>query len=159
MQAKWTDEILDETFRSISRQRPELEADRLLRTRAMMCAAVPDCLVTNYQDLVDALTLPDPDDRHILAAAIRSGAQAIVTFNLRDFPEDALAPYAIEALHPDDFVLDCLDLAPGMVLAALQRQVQALRNPPRTLADLLDTLEGNGLPRSMARVRPLFDRR
>jgi predicted nucleic acid-binding protein len=91
VQAKWTDQILDEVFTSLANRRPDLDPDRLARTRALMCHAVRDCLVVDYEDLVPALELPDPDDRHVLAAAIRSGAPTIVTNNLRDFPPAALA--------------------------------------------------------------------
>jgi hypothetical protein len=69
-----------------------------------MDRAVPDCLVTGYEPLIEGLTLPDPNDRHILAAAIRCGAQIIVTLNLKDFPADVLDPYGVEAMHPDEFL-------------------------------------------------------
>jgi predicted nucleic acid-binding protein len=78
-QAKWSDEILDETFRSIKAKRPDLDAEKLDRTRALMCRAIRDCLVTRYQPLIATLELPDPEDRHVLAAAIKCGAQIIVT--------------------------------------------------------------------------------
>jgi predicted nucleic acid-binding protein len=80
VQAKWTDEILDEFVENLAEKRPELK-DRLKKTRELMKEAVRDCLVTGYQKLIDGLTLPDPDDRHVLAAAIRAGAQVIVTYN------------------------------------------------------------------------------
>jgi PIN domain len=70
-----------------------------------MNAHVRDCLVTGYEDLIPALDLPDPDDRHVLAAAIRGRADVIVTCNLADFQADQLAHYGIEARHPDDFLL------------------------------------------------------
>jgi hypothetical protein len=81
--------------------------------RDLLNAHVRDCLVTGYETLIDAVTLPDPDDRHVLAAAIRAGADLIVTFNLKDFPEKDLKPYGIEAQHPDDFLTFQLDLAPN----------------------------------------------
>ncbi len=92
VQAKWTDMILDECFENIAVQRPELPPERLRRTRELMIQAVRDCMVTGYEPLVEGLVLPDPDDRHVLAAAIRANAQAIVTANLKDFPKTALAP-------------------------------------------------------------------
>ena len=76
-----------------------------------MIEAVPDCLVTGYESLIDGLELPDEGDRHVLAAAIRSQAQAIVTFNLKDFPASILDSHDIEALHPDDFLLGLMDLS------------------------------------------------
>ena len=100
--ARWTDQIRDEWTRSLLRNRPELE-DTLPRTVELMNHAMPDSLVTGHERLIGGLSLPDPDDRHVLAAAIVSGAQLIITFNTRDFPEDELAPYGIEAVHPDTF--------------------------------------------------------
>jgi hypothetical protein len=84
------------------------------------------------------------------------GAQAIVTFNLDDFPDDKLAPYNVEAKHPDDFVLDAIDLAPGLVTSVVSDQAASLKNPPRTVGELLDTLRDQGLIRSVAKLRELF---
>lgn len=119
--------------------------------------SVPECLVTDYEETIDELDLPDPDDRHVLAAAIRSGATTIVTANLKDFPTPILAGLGIEAVHPDDFVSDLVGAAPGTVIRLLNEQVGALRSPPRQLAELLETLERNGLVRAMAAVRALVD--
>jgi hypothetical protein len=113
VRARWTDKILDECFRNIAENRPELRPEALARTRQLMIAAVADCMVTDYEPLIAGLRLPDPDDRHVLAAAIRCAAQVIVTTNLSDFPFESLRPYHIEAQHPDDFVLGLVDLAPG----------------------------------------------
>src|SRR5437773_233930 len=113
VRARWTERILDECFRNILANRPDLTERSLRRTRELMNQAVADCVVAGYEDLVAGLKLPDGDDRHVLAAAVRGGAQSIVTFNLRDFPKEALAPYGVEAVHPDDFVFDVIDLAPG----------------------------------------------
>ena len=121
-----------------------------------MNEAVPDCLVTGYDHLIDGLDLPDADDRHVLAAAIRTNAQAVVTFNLKDFPDHVLARYDMEAKHPDEFVLDSIDLAPAAVIKCVTDQGSALRQPPVTVPDLLDTLRRNGLIRSVARLRELF---
>jgi hypothetical protein len=74
LRARWTEQILDEMINSILRRRPDLDASRLARTRKLMCEAVPDCLVTGYEPLVDGLTLPDPDDRHVLCSPPRSAA-------------------------------------------------------------------------------------
>lgn len=156
VRARWSDAILDECFRSILKQRPDLKPEALDRTRELMKLAVPDCMVTGFEALIDGLTLPDPNDRHVLAAAIRGGAQAIITFNLRDFPADRLAPYNIEAQHPDDFVLHAIDLASGVVSKVISEQASALKNPPHTVGELLDTLRDQGLVRSVAKLRELF---
>lgn len=156
VRARWTERILDECFRNISEQRPDLKPNALTRTRKLMNEAVPDCLVEGFEDLIDGLQLPDSNDRHVLAAAIRTGAQAIVTFNLRDFPGGQLAPFGVEAIHPDDFVVDLIDLAPGVVTNVVAEQAAALRNPPRTIAEMLDTLRDQGLPQAVAKLRALF---
>ncbi len=118
--AKWTDAIHDEWTRNVLKDRPDLTPEQLQRTRDLMNAHVRDCLVTGYETLIDAITLPDPKDRHVLAAAIRAGADVIVTFNLKDFPENDLKPYGIEAQHPNDFLTFQLDLAPNIVCACSQ---------------------------------------
>lgn len=102
------------------------------------------------------MQLPDADDRHVLAAAVRAGAQAIITFNLSDFPAAELDKFGVEATHADDFVLDRLDLAPGAVSAVVAAQAAALKNPTRTVGELLETLQSNGLVRSVAKLRELF---
>jgi predicted nucleic acid-binding protein len=88
--AKWTNEIHEEWMRNLLENRPDLRREQLERTRNLMNAHVQDCLVTGYEELIPVLTLPDPKDRHMLAAAIRSGSNVIVTFNLKHFPENEL---------------------------------------------------------------------
>jgi predicted nucleic acid-binding protein len=156
VRARWSERILDECFRNIREQRQDVSAAALERTRRLMCEAVPDCLVTGYEHLEEGLDLPDPDDRHVLAAAIRAGAQAIVTFNLRDFPDHVLQRYDVETKHPDEFVLDSIDLAPGAVVQCVTDQAGALRNPVVLVPELLDTLRRLGLIQSVARLRELL---
>ena len=157
VRARWTDAIHDEWVRNVLKDNPAVSADRLARTRVLMDQAVRDCLVTGYEDLVESLTLPDPDDRHVLAAAVRGGAGVIVTFNLKDFPAGVLAGHGVEAVHPDDFLTSLIDAAPGPVCAAVKRQREGLRNPPKTAEELLATLEGQGLPQFVARLRPFAE--
>ncbi|MEG2914537.1 MAG: PIN domain-containing protein, partial [Pseudomonas sp.] len=102
-----------------------------------------------YEDLVTGLTLPDRDDRHVLAAAIRCGAGVIVTFNLKDFPDVLLAPFGIEAQHPDEFVENLFHLDPSAVVAAAQRQRQQLKNPVMDIESFLNLLQRQGLSRSV----------
>ncbi|MCA9590828.1 MAG: PIN domain-containing protein [Myxococcales bacterium] len=156
VRARWSAMILDECFANILEQRPDLSAAQLSRTRELMVRAVPDCMVEGFEDLIAGLSLPDADDRHVLAAAIRASAQTIVTFNLKDFPAEPLTPYEIEAQHPDDFLFDLLDLAPGAVLSAVNAQLAGLKNPPQTMSQLLDTLRSQGLAQSVARLRELL---
>ena len=157
VRARWTDTIHDEWLRNVLKDNPQLSAERLARTRTLMNEAVRDCLVTGYEDLIESLTLPDADDRHVLAAAIRAGAEVIVTYNLNDFPPESLSRFDIVALHPDDFLVGLLDLSPGVVCAAVKRQRESLRNPPKTIEELLTTLQSQGLTQAVARFRTFAD--
>lgn len=118
--AKWPADVHEEWISNLLQKRPDLTREKLERTRQLMDLHAVDALVTGYEDLIPGLQLPDPDDRHVLAAAIRGHAGVIVTMNLRDFPPDVLIPFGIDAQHPDEFVLHLLGLAPGAVVAAAQ---------------------------------------
>lgn len=154
--ARWTEQIHDEWSRNLLKARPGLK-DKLPRTIALMNKAVPDALVTGYESLIDTLSLPDPDDRHVLAAAIRAGAQLVVTFNLKDFPAEELAGYGIEAVHPDDFVVQQFDLHEGRILSAVKTHRASLRNPPKTVDEYLEILAANGLVVTVDRLRAFRD--
>jgi hypothetical protein len=150
----WTEAIHEEWMRSVLSVRPDLSRVQLERTKALMNKHVHDALVEGYQSLIPGLTLPDQDDRHVLAAAIHARAGVIVTFNLKDFPAAALAPYGIQAQHPDDFVSHLLDDAPDLVCVAVKKQREALKNPPKSVAEFLEALQRIGLPETAAKLRP-----
>ncbi|GAB3659851.1 hypothetical protein GCM10027589_21170 [Actinocorallia lasiicapitis] len=118
-----------------------------------MNSAIPGVLIDGYEALIEGLKLPDADDRHVLAAAIKAGAEVIVTSNLKDFPPDVLAPYGIEAKSPDDFVLDQLDLDESVVRDCLHQIAHSRTRPPKTFATILDALERAGLVESAAALR------
>jgi hypothetical protein len=107
--------------------------------------ALPDCLISGYEQLEAGLELPDADDRHVLAAAIHGGAQAIVTYNLADFPDSELNKHNVAAIHPDEFVLDLVDLDSQVVLASVQRILQRLKNPPLAMTEYIEVLRKNRL--------------
>jgi predicted nucleic acid-binding protein len=153
VRARWTEQILDEMFRNLKSDRSDLDPRKLERTRDLMNSAIPDVLVTGYQPLIDIVDLPDPDDRHVLAAAIRANAQLIVTENTKDFPECVLSSWSLEAQPADDFILDLIDLDRPTVYAQVQRMADAWQNPPGTLEDVLISLERTGLLRSVAALR------
>ncbi|MBS0417844.1 MAG: PIN domain-containing protein [Proteobacteria bacterium] len=154
LRAKWTDRIHAEWIKAVIRQRPELDRARLQHVAALMNSAVPDCLVTGFEPLEASLSaLPDPNDRHVLAAAIHCGAQEIVTFNLRDFPEAVLQPYGIRALHPDVFVEHLLDLNAEAVCEAIRKIRRRLAKPPHTAEEMLVKYESQGLAVSASILR------
>lgn len=151
----WSERILDEAQTAIGRIRPETDT---VKRFAAMRTAFEDAMVTGWEDLARGITLPDRDDRHVIAAAVRGGADTIVTANLADFPAATLAPLGLEAIHPDDFLLDQLDLSPMAVLTAIRKQASDSRRPPLTCHDLATLLGRAGTPRFAAEVHRLISR-
>lgn len=152
VQAKWTDRILDETLAAVQKSRPDIQPEKLSRLRQLMIDAVPDCLVRDHEPLIEGLRMRDPDDRHVLAAAIKAGAQVIVTAD-KDFTVGDLAPWNIEAKHPDEFVLDQIDINDRMVWGCVQQIAISRRERPETVEDVLAQLERSGLVQSVAALR------
>ncbi len=152
-QARWTDQILDECFRSIISDRPDLSEAALERTRRLMDQALPQALVEGYEDRIEKLDLPDPDDRHVLAAAIEAGTDLIVTSNLQDFPSAHLEEHDLRAVTPDDFVAMLTESDLDAVRTVIHQQVTALKDPPMTVEEFLDALTEVGLQRSVAALR------
>jgi hypothetical protein len=151
--AKWSDGVHEEWMTRLLANRPDLTREKLERTRMLMDTHAEDALVAGYEDLIEGLHLPDPGDRHVLAAAIRGRADVIVTRNVKDFPADALAPFGIDAQHPDEFIVHLLDLSPGLVIEAARRHRVSLKNPPKTPEQYLEMLEGEGLTETVTILR------
>jgi len=151
--ARWSYRIHEEWMRGVLRSRPEL-ADKLPRTRDMMNKAVPDRLVVGWEGMEGSFDLPDPGDRHVLAAAVVGRADVIVTFNLKHFPPAALAPYGVEAQHPDMFIRHVLNLDAEIALPIVRNLRVGLRAPTQTTEQYLGTLLRQGLPETVAFLRP-----
>lgn len=144
--ARWTVEIQDEWIRNLLEKRKDLDREKMLRTASLMNDAVEDALIQNYEYVIPTLALPDPDDRHVLAAAIVGHADAIVTFNLKDFPGEVVSQHSIEILHPDDFLIAQYDLDQIGILSIIKSCRMKLKNPPKSAEDYIATLEQQGLP-------------
>ncbi len=144
-------------MRNVQNDFADISRAKVERVRDLMNAHVNDCLITGYEPLIPSLTLPDPNDRHVLAAAIHCQANVIVTINLKDFPDDALQPYALKAQHPDAFIAQLFGIAPDVVCGAAQRQRDSLKNPPKSADEFLATLERQGLVQTVALLRPQSD--
>lgn len=142
----WSDRIIAEAEEALLEIHPDIDPDLVAKRFATMNATFEDACVPSWEDLEATLTLPDPDDRHVVATAMRGRADTIVTANVRDFPDDALAPMDIAVVDPDVFLLDQLDLAPRTVLEVLREQAAHARNPALTPADLLARLARAGVP-------------
>ena len=122
-----------------------------------MNAHVRDCLVEGYEAIIPQLTLPDANDRHVLAAAIHAGVSTIVTANLADFPATVLSKYGIEAQHPDDFVVHLIDISQPTVCAAAKQHRLSLKNPLKSVEEYLTALERQRLPKTVATLRQFGD--
>jgi predicted nucleic acid-binding protein len=151
--AKWSEGVHEEWMTRLLANRPDLSREKLERTRMLMDKHAEDALVTGYENLIEGLHLPDPDDRHVLAAAIRGRADVIVTANVKDFPADVLTPFEIETQHPDEFIRHLLDLAPGVVIKAAEDHRESLLNPSKTVTQYLEMLEKEGLTEAVAVLR------
>lgn len=154
---RWSEIIHDEWMRNVLKDRSDLTLDQLQRTRETMDRHFPDAVVVGFEPLIDGLTLPDADDRHVLAAAIRGRADVIVTQNLKDFPQEELDPYEIEAQHPDDFAFSLFDLYPGAVLGAVRDHRAALKRQPRSSEEHIETYEGMGMTKFASAIQDYSD--
>lgn len=131
-QLYWSDEILDETTRNLVGT-GTITSEQANRLRGAMTGAFPESMVTGYEPLIDAMP-NHAKDRHVAAAAVKAGAQVIVTSNLKDF---TTLPDGIEAQSPDEFLSNLFDLDPDGMAELVREQAKALRNPPRAFGELL----------------------
>jgi len=148
--ARWTRQIHDEWMRNVAKGYPDLPWGKIERIRDLMDAHVLDCLVVGHEPLIDTLELPDPDDRHVLAAAIHGRAHVVLTFNLRHFPEDRLRSHGIRAIAPDDFGVQLLETSRDLVVEAARRQRASLKNPPMDVDRYLASLAKQRMLRTVA---------
>lgn len=140
-----TEDIHAEWIRAVLADNPELTPAQLDRTRRLINQVTPECLVSGYEARIPALSLPDADDRHVLAAAIKAGATRIITFNLTDFPPSVLQAHSVQAIHPDPFLCALWDKKPELFGRGVAAHRASLQNPPKTLKDYEATLHKNGL--------------
>jgi predicted nucleic acid-binding protein len=150
--ARITDEILDEWTRNLIRLKPHLEAS-VRAQEAAIRDHFEECFVCGYQPLINGLDLPDADDRHVLAAAIRCSAQVIVTENHKDFPIEVIEEHAVETLSADDFLANTYDLYPAAAARSLRKVRQRYDNPSMTSSEFLLDLTRSGLSKLAAAAR------
>lgn len=150
--AKWSSAVHEEWIRALLRTRDDLTREKLERTRGLMDTHVRDALVTDYEPLIEILDLPDPDDRHVLAAAIKGRADLIITTNLKDFPAAELAKWDIEAQHPDDFLKHQFHISQAVFLQAVRTVRLRLKTPPKSVEEYLDTLRAQGLLATVSEI-------
>ena len=156
--AKWTQKIESEWIASIERRRPDLKG-RLGYRRDQMREAVPDWEVDEraWQALAQGLTLPDPDDVHVLAAALAGRADCIVTANTRDFPLETVAPLGIDIIDPDQFIVAQWEMDQLTAITAFKRMRARWKKPQATAEDFAAALERGGMPATAQRLREAAD--
>lgn len=152
--ARWSRDIHREWMAALASQRPDIPYARIERTRALLDEHARDALVEGYESLIPSLTLPDPNDRHVLAAAIVGRADLILTYNLADFPTATLEPHGIEVQHPDEFLVHQFHLAPALVLTKLAELRRGLTRPPLTPTAYLEKLVACQLAQFVEQLRP-----
>lgn len=140
---KWSKHIFDE-WKSVM-ERKGVSAAEIEKRMSKAHLAFPDALVENYEALVESLKLPDAKDRHVLAAAIKTNANVIVTNNLKDFPKDYLANFGLTAKTADDFITDTIDLNNALAVEAFRALVLNRTNPNLDEFEILDRFRKNGL--------------
>lgn len=157
--AKWSDDIHREWIENLLANRPDLKMEKLYKTKELMEKAIPDAHIpkSRYQEILSSISLPDPNDNHVLAAAIVCQAQVIVTFNLKDFPKNILSKYEIEAIHPDDFICHLINLSPENVLDSIFNQIKKLKNPPIEMESLIKIHKKSGLHKSMQQIEIMLN--
>lgn len=150
---KWSEVIQDEWSRNLLLNRPDLNIEQLQLTIEAMNDAFPDSNVEKFDSIIPSIKLPDPKDRHVVAAAIRSKADVIVTYNLKDFPRSIEDEYGIKIQHPDDFLCNVYDLHPEKAKEAFDKMVNRLKNPPKSQSQVLETLSKSDLKRIIEKFK------
>jgi hypothetical protein len=150
----WTEHIHDEWIRNVVQDRPDLSPANFQRTRANTDAHFPGALVTGFEALEEKVIGVDAGDRHVAAAALKTGAERIITQNLKHFPAEALQPHGIIAQHPDDFVSDLIRNDPMTTRGVLEAHRAGLQRPPHDPGEYAAALVRAGLEKSAALLRP-----
>jgi len=154
---KWSADIEREWSSHLIQDRPDIEPDKIMRISNEMNRSFENAKVRGYKQIENSLQLPDPDDRHVLAAAIVSQSDVIVTFNLKDFDQKELSKHDIEAVHPDIFVTKLIDQSKEQAKTALRKMVNRRRNPPITENELISRFKNSELPKTSERFYDLFE--
>jgi hypothetical protein len=153
-EARWTDEIHDEWIRNLTASTPSVTMERLIITRQLMNDVLPAATVRGYERYVAQINLPDPTDRHVVAAGIAASAAVILTWNLRDFPDEALEQYHLGARSPDAFLTELYDKAPELVVGSLANARRNLSRSRVSGSQFVTLLAGQKLVELADRIRP-----
>ncbi len=155
--ARWTERINEEWVEKLLLKNPDRRL-QVLRTLDLVNQSVEDCLITGYEQLIESVELPDPDDRHVVAAALAGGVDAIVTFNLADFPAGALSQLGLEAQHPDDFLASIINVGGDLACEAIKAMRERYKKPPMSAADYIASIKAKGLVKTGSLLETMADR-
>jgi len=150
---KWSDKIQAEWTRNLLKNRPDLSENQLMLTINAMNLAFPDANVTGFKTSEVRLEMPDPNDKHVVAAAIQAKVNTIVTSNLKDFPPTIEQELHINIQHPDNFLCNIYEQHPEKALEAFRKMTKRLKNPPKTYAEVLASLQKTGLDSITEKLR------
>jgi hypothetical protein len=156
VEARWTDEIHAEWIRNLAANTPAVPIERLRVTRQLMNHAPPAATIRGYEGHISAVNLPDPGDRHVVAAGIAAGASVILTWNLRDFPAMELKKHGLRTETPDAFLAHLYDRAPDLMVGSLANARRNLNRTRVSAAGFLEILDNQKLDQPVKRVQP-FD--
>jgi hypothetical protein len=152
VEARWTQAIHDEWIRNLRANAPAIPIERLKVTERLMNDALPTALVTGYEELIPKVTLPNPDDRHVAAAAITANATLILTWNLRHFPPTELKKFGLRRMTPDAFLSNLFDKVPHLVIGSLANARRNLSKTRASASDFIGILENQKLVQLARRV-------
>lgn len=133
-------QVIGEMTTALKRRFPQSEHTKLDRRAALILTIFSEAVIEDYESLIPAMSTRDPDDRHVLAAAVAGHADVIVTANTRDFPESSRSPFRIDVQSPDEFLCYLWSLAPETVIAILRERAAGLSRPAQTPHQMLDHL-------------------
>lgn len=158
VRAHWTDQIHEEWTRNVEADYPDITWEDLRRVQELMDEALPGASVEGYKHRIEDLSLPDPSDRHVLAAAIHVEADHIVTFNVTDFPTSELGAWDIEATGPDELVSGLFGQMRDAIVEVASAHRQSLTRRPKSSEEYLDLLRGCGLEETARLLKGHRDR-
>jgi predicted nucleic acid-binding protein len=150
---KWSSRIQEEWCRNLLLKRPDLSQEQLDMTVRAMNMAFPDAQIEKFESLIPGISMPDKNDRHVVAAAIRAKADVIVTYNLKHFPQSVGKEYDIEILHQDIFLTNVYDLHPEKATESFIGMVKRLRKPPKSSSEVLEALLKSGLKNTVEKLK------
>lgn len=148
----WSRDVLQEWRRSVQRRHPDITDEQLDQLQRVLSDEFADAEVTGYDSITPALSLPDENDRHVLAAAIVGRCNGIITANLKDFPAEKVEPFKIEVIHPDDFIVNIVDLHPSRAVAACKRHRAAMTKSKPSQDEYLERFRTCGLIQAHGRL-------